>query len=141
MSQRSWHDFAEGERLPPLAFPLPVHRLVLAAGANRDFNSIHHNDSYARASGAAGIYANSMFLQGMWERAVRDYIGLAGAIRSLRNFRMNSFNCAGDTVVVHGEIARKWCEGDIGFLEIRLWSMNGETISVGPGSMVVVMPL
>jgi hypothetical protein len=55
----------EGEALAPLAFPLSVYRLVVAAGANRDFNAIHHNSDYARATGAPDMYANTLFLQGM----------------------------------------------------------------------------
>lgn len=141
MRQRNWEDVAEGDSLPPLSFPLPIYRLVLAAGANRDFNSIHHNSEYARASGAPDMYANFMFLQGMWERAARDFIGTAGTLRSLRGFRMNSFNCAGETVIVQGEIVHKWREGTEGFIEIRLQSVNGDRVSVGPGFIVATLPL
>jgi hypothetical protein len=41
--QRYWDDVEEGADVPPVAFPLSVYRLVVEAGANRDFNSIHHN--------------------------------------------------------------------------------------------------
>jgi hypothetical protein len=34
---------------------------VMAAGANRDFNAIHHNAEVARATGAPDIYANTLF--------------------------------------------------------------------------------
>jgi hypothetical protein len=50
-----------GELLEPLAFPLTAYRLVMAAGANRDFNAIHHNAEVARATGAPDIYANTLF--------------------------------------------------------------------------------
>ncbi|MNR40526.1 hypothetical protein D3C85_1588230 [compost metagenome] len=131
----------EGDTLKPLAFPLTVYRLVVAAGANRDFNAIHHNSEYAKASGAPEIYANTLFLQGMWERSVRDYIGLAGTIHMLSGFRMNSFNCVGDTVTVHGKVKRKWREDDRHLLEITLWSTNSQGVSVGPGAMVVGLPV
>lgn len=130
----------EGEALAPLAFPLSVYRLVVAAGANRDFNAIHHNSDYARATGAPDMYANTLFLQGMWERSVRDYIGLAGQIHSLKSFRMSSFNCAGDTVTVKGEVLRKWQDDSRHFVEIRLWSENSHGVSVGPGAMVFSLP-
>lgn len=136
-----WHEISVGDRLDPLAFPLPVYRLIVAAGATRDFNSIHHNPDYAKASGAPDIYANAMFLQGMWERQVRKLIGPAGRIVALRGFRMNRFNCAGDTAIVHGEVSRKWTEDGSGLLEIRLWTMNGDDISVGPGHFIAAMPL
>lgn len=141
MTQRTWEAVEVGERLEALEFPITIYRLVVAAGANRDFNAIHHNSDFARASGAPDMYANTLLLQGMWERAARQYIGLAGTIRRLAGFRMNSFNCVGETVVVRGEVARKWREGDAGLVEIRMWSENGERVSVGPGAMIVTLPL
>lgn len=50
LGHRCWEDFAEDEVLAPASYPLSVMRLVMAAGANRDFNSIHHNADFARAS-------------------------------------------------------------------------------------------
>lgn len=122
-----------GQLLPPLVFPLPVYRLIMAAGANRDFNAIHHNTEYARTTGAPDMYANNFLLQGMWERAVRGAIGLDGRIRSIRGFRMNAFNVAGDTVVVHGRVERVWRDGPRARVEFELWSENAGRISVGPG--------
>jgi len=34
-------------------------------------------------------------------------------------------------------VVRKWREGPDGLLEIRVWSENGDRVSVGPGAMVV----
>lgn len=136
-----WDEVAEGEELAPLAFPLSVYRLVMAAGANRDFNSIHHNSDYAKASGAPEIYANNFLLQGMWERLVRDRIGLGGVIRRLSGFRMRIFNTVGDTVTVRGRVRRKWLEGGAGFVEFEVWSENAGGVSVGPGTVVATMPL
>lgn len=141
MTQRHWDDVREGEELAPHRFPLTIYRLVMAAAGNRDFNAIHHNSDYARRSGAPDMYANTLFLQGMWERAVRDYIGLAGTIRRLRGFRMNSFNLVGQTVTVRGRVTAKSREGDLGLVEIELWSENENGVSVGPGSMMVTLPL
>lgn len=139
-SQRHWEDVNEGDELPTLHFPITVYRLVMAAGANRDFNAIHHNSEYAQASGAPEMYANNMFLQGMWERCVREYIGLAGVIRKLSGFRMKSFNVAGDTVVVKGHVVRKWTEGQDGYIEFEIRSENSMGISVGPGRVVAILP-
>src|SRR5882757_10213967 len=86
-TQRYWEDIAEGDEIPAVSFPLSVYRLVVEAGANRDFNSIHHSSEYARASGAPEMYANTGFLLGMWERTVREFIGLRGSIRHIAGFR------------------------------------------------------
>jgi acyl dehydratase len=138
--QRRWEDVNEGEDLPTLRFPITVYRLVMAAGANRDFNAIHHNSEFAKASGAPEIYANHMFLQGMWERCVREYIGLAGVIRKLSGFRMKSFNVVGDTVVVKGHVVRKWLDGVDGYIECEIRSENSHGVSVGPGRVIATMP-
>lgn len=138
--QRCWEDLSEGEELPAVAFPITVYRLVMEAGANRDFNSIHHNSEYARSTGAPEMYANNMFLQGMWERAVREFIGLDGTIRKLRGFRMTAFNVAGDTVTVRGTVKRVFEEDGLGLAELELRSENSRGVSVGPGTMEVSLP-
>ena len=140
MTQHYWSDVQVGEVLEPQVFPLSVYRLVVAAGANRDFNAIHHNADHARATGAPDMYANNLFLQGMWEKTVRHFIGLAGQVHQLKGFRMSSFNCVGDTVTVRGEVLRKWQDGSRYLLEIKLWSENKKGVSVGPGSMTVSLP-
>ena len=138
--QRYWEDVTEGEALPTLKFPLTIYRLVMSAGATRDYNAIHHNSAFANKSGAPDMYANGLLLQAMWERSVREFIGLAGVIRALRGFRMKIFNTVGDTVVVNGKVRRKWREGKDALLEIEMWSENSKGVSVGPGSMVVTLP-
>ncbi|MES2258473.1 MAG: acyl dehydratase [Pseudomonadota bacterium] len=138
--QRYWDDVIEGDEIEPERFPLSVARLVLAVGANRDFNAIHYNTEVAQASGAPEMYANNFFLQGMWEKAIRRYIGLAGVIRKLSGFQMKSFNTAGDTVVVRGRVLRKWLETDQGYVEFEVWSENANGVSVGPGRIIAVMP-
>jgi acyl dehydratase len=138
--QRYWEDVMEGEALEACSFPLTVYRLVMAAGANRDFNAIHHNGDYAKATGAPDMYANNLFLQGMWERCVRDYIGLGGVIRKMSGFRMRIFNTVGDTVHVRGRVLRKWQDQEQGFVEFEIWSENAVGVSVGPGRMIATLP-
>lgn len=141
MTQRCWEDTAVGDGLAPVAFPLTVLRLVMAAGANRDFNAIHHNADVARASGAPDLYANTLLLQGMWERAVRGYIGDAGVLLRQQGFRMHRFNCPGETVTVRGRVVERWHDGRRGLVEIEVWSENGGAVSVGPGRMLAALPL
>jgi len=136
--QRYWDDVEEGADVPAVAFPLSVYRLVVEAGANRDFNSIHHNSEYARASGAPEMYANTGFLLGMWERTVREFIGLGGSIRRIAGFRMRRFNTAGGTVVVRGRVKSK---RDDGLVELEVWSELGGETTVGPGIVTVALPV
>lgn len=135
-----WDDVIEGEELESIPFPISIYRLVMEAGANRDFNSIHHNSEYAKQTGAPDMYANNIFLQGMWERTVRNYIGLAGKINRLKGFRMNVFNTVGETVITKGRVKRKWKEGESYLAELEVWSENPSGISVGPGRVTVELP-
>ncbi|WP_408898203.1 hypothetical protein ACJ5H2_03640 [Nocardioides sp. R1-1] len=137
---RRFEDVAVGEQLPVVELPLTVYRLVMAAGSNRDFNSIHHNTEYARATGADEMYANTSFLMSSWERSVRDWMGLTGRIRGVRGFRMRSFNHAGDTLRVVAEVAATRLEGEVGVVEIAIHCENRSGVSVGPGVVEVELP-
>ncbi|MDP7619412.1 MAG: hypothetical protein QF652_04110, partial [Dehalococcoidia bacterium] len=55
--QRYWDDVNEGDEINEVQYPLTVQRMVMAAGANRDFNPIHHSTYAANAGGAADMYA------------------------------------------------------------------------------------
>ncbi|MFF5257931.1 acyl dehydratase [Actinomadura viridis] len=139
--QRYFEDVRVGDRLPGLTLPLPVYRLVMAAGATRDFSQTHHNDEVARAGGAPSMYAGAILLQGMWERALRDYIGLGGTIRAIRGFRMARFTLAGDEVRVEGEVVAAGPRGGRPTVEVELRTVNGEgTVTVGPGRAEVTLP-
>jgi hypothetical protein len=139
-AQRYWDDVAEGDDVPPVEFPLTVYRLVVEAGANRDFNAIHHNSEVARASGAPEMYANTGFLLGMWERAIREFAGLEGSVRRITGFRMRRFNVVGQTVVVRGRVAGKRREDDASLVELELWSEVDGEVTVGPGTVTVALP-
>lgn len=144
---RFFEDVYAGERLPEVAYPLTVYRLVMAAGANRDFNSIHHNSEYARSTGAPDMYANTSFLMGTWERCVRDWMGTGGTIRSMRGFRMRSFNVVGDTMWVRAEVTEwKDAEDDAdagngaGVVQVAIRCENASGVTVGPGVVEVALP-
>jgi hypothetical protein len=138
VTQRSFDDVTVGEELPPVEFPLTVYRFVVAAGGNRDFNSIHHNTAYAQDTGAPEMYASTFFLMGTWERLVRDYIGPAGTIRSIKDFRMRRFNLVGSVVEVRGRVrdARR----DDGVVTLEVETLVDGQVTVGPGTVEVTLP-
>jgi hypothetical protein len=139
-TQRYWEDVEEGDEVPAVSFPLTVYRLVVEAGANRDFNAIHHNSEVARASGAPEMYANTGFLLGMWERTIREFAGLDGVVRRVAGFRMRRFNVVGQTVVVRGRVAGKRRQDGHALVELELWSEVGGEVTVGPGTVTVALP-
>ncbi len=139
-SQLFFEDTKEGDDVPEVVFPITIQRLVMAAGANRDFNGMHHNREIAQFHGVPEMFCNNFFLQGMWERTVREYIGLRGVIRKIGPLRMRIFNLAGDTVVVKGKVFRKFRQDGQNLVELKMWSENSRGISVGPGPVLVTLP-
>ena len=138
--QRYFEDVQEGDPVPPVTINVTIARLVVEAGANRDFNQIHHNSPVSIATGAPEMYANNGFIQGWWERCAREYVGLAGRFKKTGPFRMNIFNVVGETVTTHGEVKRKWVENGEHLVELQIRSEMSQGISVGPGPVVVALP-
>lgn len=140
LPQRRFADVTVGDRLVGASYVLPVHRLVLAAGSTRDYTATHHNDDVARAAGAPSMFASAILLQGMWERALRDYIGLDGTIRVLRDFRMARFTPAGSVVRVDGRVVAKESDVGLGLVHIEMRTSVDDDVTVGPGLAVVTLP-
>ena len=93
-----------GDNLPEIRIPITLHRLVMEAGANRDFSMIHHDQAVAKATGAPDAYANTFFLMGLFERQLREFIGLDGRIKKIGPMQMKTFNCVGDVLIVKGSV-------------------------------------
>ena len=93
-----------GQALPSLSIPITLQRLVMEAGANRDFSLIHHDAGVARATGAPDAFANTYFLMGMFERLMRECAGTEARIRKTGPLRMLIFNAVGDTVTFRGVV-------------------------------------
>ena len=138
--QRYWEDVHEGDQIPPVTIHLTIARLVVEAGANRDFSQIHHNTPVSVATGAPDMYANNVFIQAWWERTVREYIGLAGRFKKTGPFRMRVFNTVGESPVTSGEVKRKWHEDGEHLVALELRTEHSQGISVGPGPVIVSLP-
>ena len=101
---RSIETVSVGEEIGPVSIPVTLQRLVMDAGANRDFSLIHHDRDVAKATGAPDAYMNTFFIAGMFERLLREWMGPRGRINKICNLRMKIFNCVGDTVVFRGRV-------------------------------------
>lgn len=138
--QRYFDDVKEGDEVPPVTFNLTVQRMIMQAGANRDFAQIHHNSRVAQKQGAPEMYINNVFIQSIWERTAREFAGLQGWIRKVGPFRMRIFNTVGESVVSKGTVKRKWQENGDNLVELELWCENSKGVSVGPGPVLITLP-
>jgi hypothetical protein len=59
----------------------------------------------------------------------------------MTGFRMRRFNTVGQTVVVSGRVVEAWREDAIGALRLEMRTADEHGITVGPGHVVVSMPL
>jgi acyl dehydratase len=138
--QRLFEDVAVGDELAPVSINLTVTRLIVEAGANLDFSQVHHHADVARATGAPDMYANNIFIQGWWERTVREFIGLRGRFKRTGPLRMRIFNTVGETVTTRGVVRRMWRENGESLLELEMRTEMTRGVSVGPGPVIVTLP-
>ena len=50
----------------PVDFNLTIQRMVMSAGANRDFATIHHNTTAGKAAGAPDMFLNNVSTLMLW---------------------------------------------------------------------------
>ena len=97
---RAWK---EGDALPPIGLPLTLRRSVQAVAGTRDYYPVHHDEKFARDSGADGLFFNTMFLQGFAGRAVCEWFGNDAFPRRLE-IAMRGSNYVGKTLTIEGTV-------------------------------------
>lgn len=132
---RTFEDISAGEALPALRVTITLQRLVMEAGANRDFSPIHFDRDVARASGAPDVFANTTFNETLLEAAIRQWAGPSARIRTIE-FAMKDFNCVGDVVSATGVVTGTGGERTVQ-LDVWIESERGRTVE---GTAVVAFP-
>jgi acyl dehydratase len=107
-------------------------RMAMWTAANRDFAPLHLDRDYARAAGAPDVFANTFFIEALYERLVRSLAGPRGAIDSI-SFRMHTFLCPTASVEVLGDVVEE--AGEDGATRVRLRQIaDGMVTSSGAGT-------
>ncbi|HEX4466719.1 MAG TPA: hypothetical protein VH025_05990 [Solirubrobacteraceae bacterium] len=126
---RTYDEISVGDEIEPFELALTPQRMVMDCGVNRDFAPIHHDGEIARALGAPDMFVNTLFLQGVYESAVREWAGLDARVLKIR-FRMKTFNCAGDMLVCTGRVVEKNVDDDgqsVVTLDVQTDTQRGTT--------------
>ena len=126
---RSIDAIAVGDDIGSISIPVTLQRLVMEAGANRDFSLIHHDRDVARATGAPDAYMNTFFIAGMFERLLREWMGHRGVLNKITNLRMKKFNAVGDTVTFSGRVNGLDSATNQVVIELKSNTANGETVT------------
>ncbi len=96
-------EWKEGDALPPISLSLTLRRSVQAVAGTRDYYPVHHDEKFARESGADGLFFNTMFLQGFAGRAVSEWFGNDAFPRRLE-IAMRGSNYVGKTLTIEGTV-------------------------------------
>jgi acyl dehydratase len=122
-----------GEQLPPLVDEITYRRVVMGPGATGDYFAGHYDPEYARSQGQPTIYANSLMLFGLLDRAASEWAGPTSFLVR-RNVRLHSSLYAGDTVTVTGSVVGT---GPEGLVDLELLMTNQRDQPVCSASMTI----
>ena len=124
----SW---TEGDLLPTISLELTFRRAIQAVAGTRDYYPVHHDAEFATASGAEGIFFNTMFLQGFVGRALCEWFGHDAFVRRLV-VAMRGSNYVGRTLSATGVVAGLRDEGNrhLVDIDITLATEDGPTTEV-----------
>jgi len=107
------------ERLPEVVMPITLASLVINAAASRDFFPGHHDRDYAQGQGVRDAYHNTMFLQGLVDRAGYAWSGYdAWLVR--RQLRMVVPACRGDTMRTDGRVVDRRVEDGRNIVDVDI---------------------
>ena len=131
----NWDDITEGMPIPAVVDEISARRVIQNPGATGDYFPGHWDPGYAHRQGQRAIYANSLHIFGLLDRAVTDWAGPA-VFLVRRNVRLMSSMYAGDTVTVNGVIAGKTEDGDrIVDVDLTLTNQDSDVIATARTSV------
>ena len=135
---------AVGDTIGSTSIHLSLQRLIMVAGANRDFALSHSVPEAAQKGGAPTAYADVMFVFTMFERLLMGWAGPQGRIKKLGPLHIADFVVCGKDVVVTGivtEVAASTNANDAEWLEvtcrIEVSQNDGRVPVTGVGTVVI----
>jgi acyl dehydratase len=138
-AKRYWEDVKEGDRLPEVRVDkLTRTDFVRYAGASGDFNPIHHDQTFAEASGNPTVFAMGMLNAGILSRVVTAYAGRP----AVRRFKVRFVTRAwpDDSVICTGTVTDKIEEGGEKRVRGDLLAVNQKGETLISGSFAVALP-
>jgi acyl dehydratase len=112
-------DVAVGDQIPPLSKVVRREDVKAYADASGDQNPLHQDDAFARSVGFPGIIAHGMFSMAHVAKAVTDWAGDPGALKTIDvQFRAVVF--MHETLVARAEVASK--DKDTRRVRLKVWA-------------------
>lgn len=114
--------------IPPVVDKITARRVIQNPGATGDYFPGHWDPDYAARQGQRAIYANSLHIFGLLDRAVTDWAGPKSFLVR-RNVRLLSSMYAGDIVTVSGTVTGERDDnGRLVDLDLTLSNQDGDVI-------------
>ena len=136
---RYWEDVKEGDTLPEVKVEkLTRTDFVRYAGASGDFNPIHHDQTFAEASGNPTVFAMGMLNAGILSRVVTAFAGRPNVRRYKVRFATRAW--PGDDVICRGRVTRKLAEGTLKLVEGEVEAVNQKGETLISGTFVASLP-
>jgi acyl dehydratase len=138
-AKRYWDDVKEGEALPEVRVEkLTRTDFVRYAGASGDFNPIHHDQTFAEASGNPTVFAMGMLNASILSRVITAFAGRPGVRRYKVRFATRAW--PGDDVVCRGRVTRKLEQNGEKLVEGDLEAVNQKGETLISGSFTAALP-
>jgi acyl dehydratase len=129
----------EGDALPTLTVENMTRTdFVKYAGASGDFNPIHHDQTFAEASGNPTVFAMGMFNAGILSRIVSDYVG----VKNVRQYKVRFATrmWPGDSITCKGKVTKKTEENGQKLIEGEITALNQKGEVAIQGSFRAALP-
>ena len=133
-----------GESLGTDILHLSLQRLIMVAGANRDFALSHSDNATAQWGNAPAAYADVIFVFTMFERLLMQWAGPSARVRKLGPLKLHDFLVCGQDVIGSGVVtAAGECTGPDGATwreitaEIKLAQNDGRVPVSGLATIMV----
>ena len=138
-NQVYYEDIAAGSKIPPLTKHPTTRQLVKWAGASTDYNEIHYDKDWAISKRLPQQIVQGQLAASFLCQLITDWIGLEGELKKIYcSYR--GMNLPGEAIVCKGQVAKKYTESGINYVECQIWTENPRKEKTVVGSAVVTLP-
>ena len=134
-----WSRVVEGATIPAVVDVITSRRVIMNPGATGDYFPGHWDPDYARRQGQRAIYANSLHVFGLLDRAVTEWAGPRSCLLR-RDVRLHSSMDAGDPVCVAGVIVGTRVDDDTCVVDLDLTLTNQDDDTICTARSTVRLP-
>ncbi len=134
-----FEDVNVNDKIPELVMSnLNRTQFVKYAGASGDFNPIHHDQTFAEASGFKTVFAMGMLSMGYLSRILTDYFGVGNVTKF--GVRFAAMTWPGDNITCKGIITKKYSDGARNLVDLDVFCENQKGEKTLIGSATACLP-